>query len=159
MSFEDRDRGAMALLKRAAALANHTRLSVGIPADAPAYPDGTPVQVVAAAHEFGTSTVPQRSFIRGWYDQRTPMEHMALLLRAAHFAIREGGLRGKVDAFESIGALFVKEIRERIDRHIPPPLQDETVRRKAAGGSSTPMTPLVETGHLKECIKSEVEFW
>lgn len=156
MSFEDRDRGAAQLLRLAAALANHTRLSVGVPADAPAYPDGTPVQVVAAVHEFGTDTVPQRSFIRGWYDQRTPMEHAALLALAGQHVMT--GKVGHMAAFKALGAQFVREIRDRIDRHIPPPLQDETVQRKAAKGSSTPMTPLVETGHLKECIKSEVEF-
>ena len=34
--------------------------------------EGTTVGDIASWHEFGTQTVPQRSWCRGWFDERQP---------------------------------------------------------------------------------------
>jgi hypothetical protein len=39
-------------------------VETGIPEDAADYPNGTPVALVAAVHEYGTDTTPARPFIR-----------------------------------------------------------------------------------------------
>lgn len=149
-SFRDVDRGAARMVLNAAKLGKkRLRLKVGIPEDA-TYGDGKAVAMVGAVHEFGTATVPQRSFIRGWYDE-----------------VGEGAMIGKFrdegkrvllgranerDVLSRAGYWFVRSIKERIMRHIPPPLQAATVVRKARNGASSPETPLVATEKLRDSI-------
>lgn len=155
-SFRDVDRGAARMVLNAAKLpgrkrANHLKLKVGISEDA-VYPDGKSVAMVGAVHEFGKGNVPQRSFIRGWYDETGQSAMMG--------KFRDEGkkvLLGRGDERELLsraGYWFVRSIKERMLRHIPPPLQKDTVARKERGGADLPDTPLVETHVLIDAIKS-----
>lgn len=150
MSVRDTDRGASYLLKRAAQLANRTSFGVGVPENAGTYPDGTPVTTVAAAHEFGLGNVPQRSFIRSWYDGKGEGFWGRELARMAQQSLMQGtDLNALIAQF---GERSVQEIRARMDAGIAPELQDETVARKRASGSATPETPLEDTHQLREAI-------
>lgn len=145
----DTDRGASYLMRRAAQLANKVEFGVGVPENAGTYPDGTPVTTVAAAHEFGEG-VPQRSFIRAWFDSKgTGFFGHALAKIAQNTVIRGESLDAQIAAF---GQKAVDEIRARMDEGIPPKLEDETVKRKAAKGSATPETPLEDTHRLRNAI-------
>ena len=43
-------------------------VTIGVHEDAPDYPDGTSIIVVAATQELGSDDVPARSYLRGWVD-------------------------------------------------------------------------------------------
>lgn len=150
LSIKITDRGASYLFRRAAELANRVTFGVGVPADAGNYPNGTPIPVVAAAHEFGLG-VPQRSFIRGWFDEKGPQRFMSDFAVAAQTSLIRGTeLQGLLKAR---GDQYVAELQQRMDQHIDPALQDATVTRKHAHGSSTPETPLEDTHLLRNSIK------
>lgn len=101
---------------------------------------------VAAAHEFGTRTVPQRSFIARTIDGR-----------AAEIDRLQDAVIGRViagedprDAAELVGLGVASMVRDTIRSNVPPPLSPATVERK--GDSRT----LVDTGQLLNAVKHEV---
>ena len=159
-----RDNGANALLARAKKMGQVVTLTVGIHESkgdqtklVPAKgllaglgknaPNGVRVIDVANWMEFGTSTVPARSFIRAWFDetQAADRKQIRKVMRAA----LDGELT-QDQALEILGLRFVGSIQERISKGIPPPLAQSTIDRK---GSST---PLIDTGQLRSSITHEV---
>lgn len=142
---ESKDHGANALVK-AMQEAQGVTLKVGVLEGGESH--GTlSVGEVAAFHEFGTATIPERSFIRAWYDES--LERNKQAFRAVMKSVTRGEIT-TAQAFGQLGALFVADIQKRIVEHIPPPLADSTIKAK---GSST---PLVDTGQLKASITYEV---
>jgi hypothetical protein len=97
---------------------------------------------IAERHEFGLG-VPQRSFIRAWYNENQSkiLDDIRKLTKAA--------LDGKMPAkraFELLGARFQGDIQKRMSAGIAPANAPATVKRK---GSST---PLIDTGQLRSAI-------
>lgn len=143
------DRGANALLARAKRLSQGVEVRIGMLDKAQAEHKGTPgltVAEVGTFHEFGLG-VPQRSFIRGWYDESVEENKRTMAV------LQKQVLRGQVSeeqALARFGAKCVGDIQKRIVDGIEPPLAESTVKRK---GSST---PLVDTGQLKASITFEV---
>ncbi len=125
-----------------------TDILVGVPADAQPYPeDGTATALVAAAHEFGTSQVPERSFLRSTFDeqQKKYVKMASKLFKKA--------VDGKIAAeqiAELIGLEAAADVVDKINTIQTPPNTDATILKK---GSSN---PLVDTGHLKQSIRHEV---
>lgn len=149
VKITDRDRGASYLRRRAAELANKVEFGVGVPESAGIYPDGTPIATVAAAHEFGLG-VPQRSFIRGWFDGKgAGFYGRELAKMAQNTVIRGVPIDGQIAAF---GEKCVREIQARMDEGIAPALEKETIQRKSASGSPTPETPLEATHRLRNAV-------
>lgn len=114
-----------------------------------AHPDakGLTIAALAEIHEFGLG-VPERSFIRAWFDQHQPEIVAVLKGRLAEAA------RGRISYDDAINqfALWVQgSIQRRIRDGIPPPLAPETIRRK---GSSV---PLIDTGVLRSSITAKAE--
>ena len=99
---------------------------------------------LGAIHEFGLGHVPQRSFIRAWIDenQRGVMRWLKEHLYRA--------LMGREAWADNFGKYVVEGIRARINLGIPPPLEDETVRRKGHA------TPLIESEQLVKAIEYDV---
>lgn len=110
--------------------------------------EGLTVADVATFHEFGTRTVPQRSFIRGWFDEN--QEFVAETLRKQFAAVAEGK-RDAETAAERCALAFEGGIKQRISRGIPPALSPTTIARK---GSSV---PLIDTGQLRNAIRGKAE--
>ncbi len=125
-----------------------TDILVGVPKDAQPYPeDGTPVAMVAAAHEFGNAQVPERSFLRSTFDeqQKNYIKMASKLFKKA--------VDGKIDAeqiADLIGLEAAADVVDKINAIQTPPNTDATILKK---GSSN---PLVDTGHLKQSIRHEV---
>lgn len=110
--------------------------------------------LVAICNEFGTTDpvtgeehIPERSFIRAWFDEAEPKkrEELTTLMREV-----VAGRRDKDDVLELLGLRCVGEIQERIATSIPPPNAASTVRRK---GSST---TLINHGQLRAGITHKV---
>lgn len=111
---------------------------------------GEPLTVaqVGAFHEFGTSRVPQRSFVRGWFDES--QAEIAELLRS-QLALAAAGKLTVEQALERVALKCEASMKKRIRNRIPPPLAPETIARK---GSSV---PLIDTGQLRNSIRAKAE--
>ncbi len=109
--------------------------------------EGLTIGDVATFHEYGTQTVPQRSFIRGWFDER--QEFIARTLRTQFQAVVEGR-RPLEQAAERVALAFEGDVKQRILENVPPPLKPATIQRK---GSSL---ALVDTGQLRNAIRAIV---
>lgn len=112
------------------------------------YEDGMTVLEVATIHEFGTSTIPERSFIRAYFDEN--QTRIRKMMTALMGSVIEGK-RTKEQVLEILGQKLVGEIQARIAARIPPPLAPETVRRKGSD------VPLIDTGQLRSSITYKVD--
>jgi len=110
--------------------------------------DALTVLEVAAVHEFGSETVPERSFLRGWFDEN--IERAREALRVLMVQVVEGRLRPET-ALNRFGLWLQAEIQKRIAEGIPPPLAEITIERK---GSSV---PLIDKGQLRSSVTFKVE--
>ncbi len=97
---------------------------------------------IAERHEYGLG-VPQRSFIRSWYDgNKSQIENdIRTMMRAA----AKGGAPAN-RGLQQLGALFAAQIQKGISAGIAPANHPDTIKRK---GSST---PLIDTGQLRSAI-------
>lgn len=103
---------------------------------------GITVGEVAYIHELGLG-VPERSWLRGWYDPGRVVRDRQMRKRAE--LVASGRMTLKV-FLGQYGARFVGEIQQRIANHIPPPLAQSTIDRKGSD------TPLIDTGQLRASI-------
>lgn len=115
---------------------------------------------LGAIHEFGTKGIslgrsggtsggiPSRSFIRSTFD-RESRQWQGLMVRAAKEIY--GPTRPDIrKVLGLMGERAVADIRQTINKGIPPELMPETIERK---GSSK---PLIDTGQLKASITYKV---
>lgn len=112
---------------------------------------------IAAFHEFGVSPfqlpsgaihpgIPQRSFIRAWFDES--QDFIKETLRSQMTQVVAGKL--PVDkAMARIALAFEGSVKQRIARGIAPPLSPVTIARK---GSSK---PLIDKGQLRAAIRGK----
>jgi hypothetical protein len=104
---------------------------------------------VASWNEFGTPTIPARSFIRATVDLNEAK------LQARAVLLGRGVLFEKFTPNQALG-LLGEEARgmmiQRINAHIDPPNAPSTIARK---GSSTPL--IAHTGALKNSLTTKVD--
>ncbi len=129
-------------------------ITVGVHADDAAHTHGTgeglTVGDIAAFHEFGTQTVPQRSFIRAWVDEALASGYIATTLRTQMQQV-VAGKRPLEQALNRCALAFEGAVKQRIANNIPPPLAPATIARK---GSSV---ALIDTGQLRNAIRGVVK--
>lgn len=154
----DTDRGARALAESLRALGK-ARVRVGVLADAPKKTGtrtgkrGRQIQQaatlaeVAAAHEFGTATIPQRSFIRATVDLKAG--EIGALQEKLAAQVAEGKITPEV-AMERLGAAAQGMVQTRIAEGIGPALAPATVARKRSNKQ------LVDTGQLRSSVTYQV---
>ncbi len=148
----DRDRGLKALLQRITPKAStQPAVDVGVlEGDGERQYGNSEATVmdVALFNEFGTETIPPRSFLRGWADEneQANIERM----RRIGEAVMQGKLPSVEAGLARFGVFAVGSIQKRIADGIPPPNAPSTVAKK---GSST---PLVDTGQLRSSISSRI---
>lgn len=147
----DVDQGYRALIDRVFA-AGKPKVMVGIfEADgAREVAPGTALIDIAVWNEFGTDTIPARSFIRAWFDENIEVcrENLVKLVQGAL-------IRGETDmttALERFGLWMQGQIQVRIARGIPPENAPATVAKK---GSSK---PLIDTGQLRSSVTFAIDF-
>ena len=103
---------------------------------------------VAAIHEFGGKTVPQRSFIRATIDEKR-----AEILRL-QVALAKQVVLGRLtpdQALAQLGAKVAGMIQARIAAGIAPPNAESTIRKKKSS------KPLINTGQLRSAVTWKVE--
>jgi len=151
-SVKSTDRGYNALLKRVFGF-GRPQIAMGIlEADAQKEheaPEGADAKEhvtvldVGTWNEFGTDTVPARSFIRAWFDEASPA------MRTALTALMKGVVAGthtKEQILELLGQRGQGGIQKRIAQGIDPPNAPATVKAK---GSSK---PLINSGQLRQSV-------
>lgn len=94
--------------------------------------------------------IPQRSFIRAWFDESQEFIAQTLI---SQMALVVAGKLPPDKAGERIALAFEGSMKQRISRGIPPPNAPSTIAKK---GSSK---PLIDRGQLRNAIRarSEVE--
>jgi hypothetical protein len=108
---------------------------------------GLTVLEIATFHEFGMG-VPERSFIRGWFDafKDQAQKYISTMMQSVI-----AGKRTKAQALQLLGVRFVGECQKYLITAPFVPLAPATIRRK---GSSI---PLVDTGQLKSSITFRID--
>ena len=126
-----------------------SRVKVGFPKGFNAYPDGTPVALVASVHEFGSPSknIPSRPFFRTTLFVNKNYKD----LRFKTFAqIARGKITPSV-GLGRLGDVVKNDIVESIVAIQAPTLKAETIKKKKSSN------PLVDTGHLKQSVTYKVE--
>jgi hypothetical protein len=141
------------LLRAARTAATPKQITIGVHvADGaqPARDEGTTIIDVALANEFGVPElhIPQRSFIRDWYDERGAFaaQKMSRLLEES---IRDTG--NELQGVQRFALWAEADVRARIRRGIYPPNAERTKQLK---GSSK---PLIDRGQLIAAIRARID--
>jgi hypothetical protein len=146
--IREKDNGAAELLLR---FKRGVRCKVGLvgPAAAAAHPKGRGLSAaeIGVFHEFGTDTIPARSFVRATVDEE--IERTRGLLRRIATAVLRGVAPQR--SARSFGERMVKAMIARINSNIPPPLSPVTIKRKGHD------LALVDTGTMRDALSYEVE--
>lgn len=123
-------------------------VKVGLPkGGANPYPDGTSVIDVGVWNEFGTETIPERSFLRAGIREGAPAYRR--LNRRNLIKMREGE-KTSDQAMGELGLKAAGDVQEMVLDVKQPPNAPRTIARK---GSEN---PLIDTGHLRQSITHEV---
>lgn len=112
--------------------------------------DGVTVADVAVFNEFGTDSIPERSFIRAWADESRDRNHQ--ILTKLSQAVIAGKIPSITVALNQFGALAAGDVKKRIIAHIPPPNAESTIAQK---GTSTPL--IGRTTQLLNAVTWKVE--
>lgn len=150
--IKDTDKGFARLLREVAPLGRGAGLTVGIHAQEGAQAHSSEggreltIVEVAAFNEFGLG-VPERSFIRAWFDEGKTANHDALRLIVTR--IMKGEIKA-AEALEQLGLKFVGGVQQRIARGINPPNAPATIARKNSS------KPLIDKGQLRQAIVSKL---
>lgn len=111
--------------------------------------DGLLVSQIAFWNEFGTKNIPERSFIRDWFDANiTTIQRMAHTL---YGQVLDGKINAKT-ALAKLGQWVQDKIRKSILEFTTPPNAPATIRKK---GSSH---PLIDTGQMLNSIHHTEHF-
>ena len=144
-------------LRRAGKRVSQHRVTIGIHNDEPKVDyDGkdsdATLAMVAMWHEFGTGTVPPRSFLRQWYDSNTGR------IRSEMSKAMAAEYNGKKSAVHQLARRWAREVASIIRRGESfAPLETATVDKKAAHGLPSPKKPLIATGQLVSSISAQVD--
>ncbi|HDL6962225.1 TPA: hypothetical protein PXM28_001467 [Yersinia enterocolitica] len=129
------------------------QMNVGILAGATNEDTGEPIAPYAAANEFGTLNIPPRPFMRNTVSEKSGEwgeTFGKLVSEQAHDA---GGIE---KALSTLGAVMVQDIRDSIERSIPPPNADSTINNKRRKGRASPDKTLVDSGSMQRAVAFEI---
>lgn len=143
MRIVERDRGYRSIRERIA-LMKGSYTKVGVQAGGKAKDGVTDLATVAAANEFGTDRIPERSFLRSTMSEE--QEKIAAIAAAEAKAILEG--RKTVEqSLDLIGLYAASRVQAKIQSHPPPPNAPATIAKKGSSGT------LIDSGNLMQSIR------
>lgn len=125
-----------------------SRVKVGLPKGSSPYPDGTSVIDVGFYNEFGTSTIPERPWLRTGIRKNLPKYKR--INRDSLRKILRGSLTTE-KALNQLGAIAAGDIKENITAIRKPPNKAATVRKKKSAN------PLMDNGHMRAQVTYEVD--
>lgn len=153
----DADHGYNRIVKTLLKELDGVRIQAGVQADAgnakkrgkggKVVKSDTPLTLIATVHEYGLNGMPQRSFIRGAYDDNKQ------LIEKLTTALASGAITSKMPlntALNQVGNAIEGMIKTKIRDGPFNPNSSATIKRK---GSSR---PLIDTGHLRQSIRYKI---
>jgi hypothetical protein len=153
----DADHGYNRIVKTLLKELDGIRIQAGVQADAgnakkrgkggKVVKSDTHLLLIATVHEYGLNGMPQRSFIRGAYDDNKQ------LIEKLTTALASGAITSKMPlnaALNQVGNAIEGMIKNKIRDGPFKPNSPATIKRK---GSSR---PLIDTGHLRQSIRYKV---
>lgn len=108
------------------------------------YPDGTPVGLIAAFNEFGTSRAPPRPFFRPMVREKSSGWPTAIAANLKATKYDTG------TTLRRVGEGIKGQLQDSIRSVTSPPLAQSTIKRK---GHSK---PLIDSGHMLNSVDYEV---
>ncbi len=141
--IQDKDLGYGSMRQRMKQMAG-SYTKVGVQENSKEQDGVSDLVIVAASNEFGTDTIPERSFIRSTFEENR--DRLAEISAAEADAI----LTGKKDVKTSLhlmGEFHAGQIQAKIHSHPPPENAPATIGRKGSTGT------LVDTGNLAQSIR------
>ena len=136
----DRDLGLKRFIRELQA-AKVTEVVVGVQQGADN--DGQQIAEYAAYNEFGTDSIPERSFMRSAFDEN--LAELRQDMDAQYGRVQAGQITVRT-ALGLVGLRHQDQIKNKIDTNIPPPNSPVTIAKK--GSSHT----LIDTGAMKNSI-------
>ena len=126
------------------------------------YPDGTPVAMIAAIHNWGAPSrgIPPRPFFSNMIKAKKG-EWPAAIAEQLRVADWDAAV-----ALDVVGAAIAGQLRESVIETNSPPLKDATIVRKGGtrgmkydpkNRATFPAKPLIDTGWMYENIDHEVK--
>lgn len=143
---EDRDLGQKKILAEIEK-AKNSFVKVGVFENAQPYPDGTTVAEVAFWNEYGTQTIPERSFIRSSVDENKNKWSREL---EKDYKDILGGKNTVENVLNKFGVKIQAAIQDKILTINYPPNSPYTIAKKGFNN------PLVDSKHLWRNIAYEV---
>ncbi len=104
---------------------------------------------IGAIHEFGTKTIPERSFMRTTFDER---QHQLNALKIRLSRTISSGRMSVRQGLTILGEAMSNAIKKKITDIKLPPLKNPSEKRTGEGVAN----PLVDTGQLRSGITYEV---
>jgi len=136
----DRDLGLKKFIRQLQ-VAKVTEVVVGVQQGADN--DGQQIAEYAAYNEFGTESIPERSFMRSAFDEN--LAELKQDMDTQYGRVQAGQITVRT-ALGLVGLRHQDQIKNKIDTNIPPPNSPVTIAKK--GSSHT----LIDTGAMKNSI-------
>lgn len=117
--------------------------------------DGGDNVIIGTAHEFGTSKLPERSWLRSAFDKNLDR---LMKLEARLYGKSLDGRISAMDAIKEIGEQFRKMVQKNMRDLKMPALKPATLKRKLAHGPSGAPgfpSPLIDSGQMHDAVTSE----
>lgn len=149
--IREKDNGSEELLRK---LRGHATVRIGVLGEKAgaqhesAEGGAETVASIAEKHEFGIG-VPERSFIRAWYDEQSDDQLRKLRNIEARYIKGDEPLQSMLD---KLGESMVGEIKQRIWAGIKKPLSEMAIELRKGRGNTEDDTPLIDTGQLISSI-------
>jgi len=141
VTTKEKDLGMKDLLRRLRSDASH--VDIGIQAD-----EDEQLIIIAAANEFGTITIPARSYIRSTVDENND-KYLGVSKKLMGKIV--SGDMTKTEALAIMGQMIEGDIKRKIISLRSPPNAPSTIRAKGSDN------PLVDTGLLGGSIRFVVK--
>lgn len=152
----DTGKEAFEKFRKSMAKIDGSYVGIGVYQEAGSYSEGNnPPTVVEVAlwNEFGTRSIPERSFIRSAVDDN--MSKIDQWLGELRNAVLDGKMTER-KALEALGFRIQVLIQNKIKSNVPPPNAASTVKTKEQKGSAHPHDTLQDTDLLLRSITYRV---
>lgn len=126
-------------------------VTIGVHEDAGQYDSGVSVVEVAMWNEFGTTNIPERSFLRSTFDENATKINQWRELAIQNILTKGWSVE---KALEMIGFRVMTLVQNKIKSNVPPPLAKSTAEKKLQNGIA-PRT-LIDSGLLLRSITYKV---
>ena len=129
------------------------QMNVGILAGATNSENNELIAPYAAANEFGTRDIPARPFMRNTVADKSGewADTLGKLISR-----KPATPKGINSAFSVLGEVMVQDIRDTIEKIVPPPNAEHTVELKTKKGRANPTQTLVDSGSMQKAVNFEI---